>query len=126
MSTPLSVAVPFLLLLLDFRPRSRIQLNSSARQSQATAAQLLGPPKPGDGGSTLNSLRPLVWEKLPFFALSLASSIVTFLVQSKGHAVSVGVPLEPRLANAMASYLKYLGKVVWPTNLAIFYPHPHL
>src|SRR5207248_1840144 len=34
--------------------------------------------------------------------------------------------LEPRLANAVATYLRYLGRAIWPANLAIFYPHPQL
>src|SRR5207247_6681378 len=44
----------------------------------------------------------------------------------KGNAVPIGLPLEPRLANAIASYLNYLSKAVWPTNLSIFYPHPNM
>jgi tetratricopeptide (TPR) repeat protein len=31
---------------------------------------------------------------------------------------------EERLANAVESCLRYLGKFVWPTKLAIVYPHP--
>jgi len=100
------VTLPFVLLLLDYWPLGRIQLK----------------PQP----SNLKTLLPLLYEKLPFFALSAGSSLITFLVQSNGHAVSIGVPLEARLANALASYFNYLGKTVWPTNLSIFYPHPTL
>jgi len=32
--------------------------------------------------------------------------------------------LQARLTNAMVSYLEYLGKMLWPEKLAIFYPHP--
>ena len=29
-----------------------------------------------------------------------------------------------RLANAVVSYLRYIGKTLWPSSLAVFYPHP--
>jgi lipid-A-disaccharide synthase-like uncharacterized protein len=32
--------------------------------------------------------------------------------------------LETRLANALVSYVRYLFKMVWPADLASFYPHP--
>ena len=32
------------------------------------------------------------------------------------------VPLLPRLCNAALSYLRYLAKVFWPQNLAVYYP----
>jgi tetratricopeptide (TPR) repeat protein len=105
MSKPMLVTLPFVLLLLDYWPLGRFQLKTQ--------------------NSKLRTLLPLLWEKLPFLTLSLASSIITFLVQSRGHAVSSGVGLEPRLANAICSYLKYLGKAIWPVNLSIFYPHPN-
>jgi Flp pilus assembly protein TadD len=34
------------------------------------------------------------------------------------------LPLEWRLGNAAVSYVRYLGKFVWPMNLAAFYPFP--
>jgi tetratricopeptide (TPR) repeat protein len=51
---------------------------------------------------------------------------VTFWVQKKQGAVSTlsGLPLECRVSNAIASFLRYVGKTVWPTKLAPFYPHP--
>ena len=33
-------------------------------------------------------------------------------------------PLSLRVENALVSYARYLGKAVWPTHLALFYPHP--
>jgi Flp pilus assembly protein TadD len=35
-------------------------------------------------------------------------------------------PISSRLANASISYARYLGKAVWPSNLALFYPHSDL
>ncbi len=99
MSKPMLVTLPFLLLLLDFWPLQRLQ------------------PK--------NFLR-LVLEKIPFLCLAAISSVFTFIAQAKGHNVSVGLPLVSRVANAIASYLKYLGKTIWPADLAVFYPHPDI
>ena len=28
--------------------------------------------------------------------------------------------------NAIVSYVRYLGKVAWPTELSILYPHPYI
>jgi Flp pilus assembly protein TadD len=68
----------------------------------------------------------LVLEKLPFFALAAAASIVTFVVQKRGGSVTTVeyLPLGARVGNALISYCRYLGKMFWPTNLAVFYPHP--
>jgi tetratricopeptide (TPR) repeat protein len=98
MAKPMLVTLPFVLLLLDFWPLQRVEL---------------------EGGVT-----PLVKEKLPLLALAAISSIVTFLVQLNGGAVLglVRVPWALRLANALASYLAYIGKMLWPVRLAAFYP----
>jgi len=86
----------------------------------------LGERRPTFDGETLSIpwLR-LVVEKLPFFALAAASSMVTFLVQQRAGAVAaVGtLPLEQRLENAVVAYLLYLIKTVWPSGLTIFYPY---
>jgi hypothetical protein len=72
------------------------------------------------------ALLPLFLEKLPFFALSAIASVVTFVVQQRGGALAVGesLPLSARLGNALISYCRYLGKLFWPTELAVVYPHP--
>jgi tetratricopeptide (TPR) repeat protein len=66
-----------------------------------------------------------VWiEKLPLFALSVGASVIAFLAQSgSGAVLSVDqLPLAARLANAIFSYAVYAGKLIWPSNLAVFYP----
>ena len=65
-------------------------------------------------------------EKLPFFALAAVSSVVTFVAQKHGGAMTTveNLPLGARSANALISYCRYLGKLFWPTDLAVFYPHP--
>ena len=104
MSKPMLVTVPFVLWLLDYWPLGRLKTDR------------------------LRLNAPVVLEKLPFLALAAVSSIITVLVQDRGGAVSSlgDYALPGRLANATVSYLKYLGKTVWPTDLVFYYPHPSL
>jgi tetratricopeptide (TPR) repeat protein len=102
MSKPMLVTLPFLLLLLDFWPLGRFHSNIP----------------------TSISLKMLLHEKIPFFVLAAISSVVTLIVQQKGHATYLAVSLEARLANAVVSYWIYLGKTIWPLHLSIYYPHP--
>jgi tetratricopeptide (TPR) repeat protein len=104
MSKPMLVTVPFLLLLLDYWPLCRLG--------------------PRTQDSEFNTLLARLWEKLPFFALSAASCVVTVWAQSGGGAVvPVAVLSFPqRLANALAAYLGYLEQMLWPANLAVLYP----
>src|SRR6266545_2204624 len=108
MSKPMLVTWPFVLLLLDFWPLRRLCYQP--------------------GGRFGRDFLRLVREKVPFFCLVTISSIVTFLVQDRrGYVMTVGgVSLALRLVNALVSYVKYLGKTVWPAGLAIFYPHPEI
>ena len=66
----------------------------------------------------------MVLEKLPFLALSAASSVTTFVVQRKGGAVSTSLSAGERITNALVSYLRYIGKMFWPVELSVLYPHP--
>jgi len=34
------------------------------------------------------------------------------------------LPLGVRINNAVVSYVSYIDKMLWPTGLAVFYPHP--
>jgi tetratricopeptide (TPR) repeat protein len=99
MSKPMVVTLPCVLLLLDYWPLQRFNHSRVQR---------------------------LVMEKIPFFALALAASVATFMVQSHGGAVAGGekLPLGARGGNALISYCRYLEKMFWPTDLAVFYPHP--
>jgi Flp pilus assembly protein TadD len=96
MSKPMVVTLPFVLLLLDYWPLERF----------------------GPGVRT-----PLVVEKLPFFALSAASCAVTYFVQKSGGAVSQVIPFFYRVENAVLSYGRYLGRMLWPARLAVIYPY---
>ena len=66
--------------------------------------------------------------KNPLFVLAALSCIVTYIAQQKGGAVKSleAFPLGARIANAFVSYIIYIGKTIWPDNLAVYYPHPGL
>jgi tetratricopeptide (TPR) repeat protein len=68
----------------------------------------------------------LVLEKLPFLLLSFASCALTLAAQRQAYSVAstAGLPLEPRLAHAVVSYSHYLGAMIVPRHLAVFYPYP--
>jgi len=67
----------------------------------------------------------LVAEKIPLCALAAASCVVTYLVQQSGGSVDAEHSFGFRLANAMNSYVVYIGKLLWPRRLAVFYPYDH-
>ncbi|MFC1515913.1 tetratricopeptide repeat protein [Thermodesulfobacteriota bacterium] len=108
MSKPMLVTLPFLLLLLDFWPLERY--------SEANPIQ---------EGSESRSIGSLVWEKMPLFAISAVSCGLTVFLEKRGGAIaSLDLfPIKVRVANALVSYLKYMGKMIWPQDLAIFYPY---
>jgi protein O-mannosyl-transferase len=118
MAKPMLVTLPFVLLLLDFWPLQRCLAESRDRSSEAASLSL--PASSGPGVSAL------VLEKVPFLILSAASSVVTYIAQSKGGAVSSFevIPIQTRLANALVSYWHYVEKTFWPQGLSVFYPHP--
>jgi Flp pilus assembly protein TadD len=64
-------------------------------------------------------------EKLPFFAASVAVSIVTLMVHQHDAALpSIELlPVGVRFENALISYAAYIGDMFWPVNLAVFYPY---
>jgi Flp pilus assembly protein TadD len=107
MSKPMLVTLPFVLLLLDYWPLGRLG------------------PKCEKAGMKY-SLSYLLIEKVPLFAIVLASCMVTFFPLKKGGIVhSEGnYDLLIRLANIPISYVRYIIKMIWPVRLAIFYPHP--
>jgi hypothetical protein len=107
MSKPMLVTVPFLLLILDYWPLERIEpaaIPFAARKA----------------------LLPLLVEKIPFFALSIASSAITLLVQHHGAAIRTfhEYPVMVRVETILIGYISYLWKVVWPADLIILYPNP--
>jgi protein O-mannosyl-transferase len=112
MAKPMVITFPCVLLLWDYWPLQRLWPDPSASHEP--------PPYPS------RSALWLVLEKIPLFALSAASALVTMKAQAAGGAVRTitEYPLRVRLANSIVSYARYVGKAFWPVNLAPMYPHP--
>jgi protein O-mannosyl-transferase len=103
MSKATLVTLPCVMLLLEYWPLQRLT---------------------GDQWR-VKRIKELVWEKIPFFALTAAASVATIAAQKQGGAVIPveDYPLAARLENVVISYCRYLGKMFCPADLAVFYPH---
>jgi len=110
MAKPMLVTLPFVLLLLDYWPLRRFELGSRDENNSQQRRFNFG----------------LICEKMPLFFLSAVSSVVTYIVQESSGAVNslAVIPFHIRIANATVSYASYIGKMIWPHNLAVFYPYP--
>jgi Flp pilus assembly protein TadD len=120
LAKPMLVTLPCVLLLLDYWPLERIHLGQAAISRTAP-----GPPALIAQTPRKQAFR-LLFEKTPLFLLAAISSVITFLVQEGGGAVGAleVYPIKIRVANALLSYFRYMVKMIWPHNLAIFYPYP--
>ena len=104
------VTLPFVLLLLDYWPLRRWG-GSGNKASTSSPSRLFA---------------KLVLEKLPLFAMSAAMSATIWMAHQRKGDLFPGdqFPLPLRLSNAVVSYARYLKKVLWPNDLAVFYPYP--
>jgi len=93
MSKPMAVTLPFVLLLMDYWPLNRLSIKT-------------------------------VVEKIPLFVLTIISCVITYIAQQSGGSVVQfeRIPLYQRFESALLSYVCYLGKLVYPSKLAILYP----
>jgi tetratricopeptide (TPR) repeat protein len=103
MSKPMAVTLPVVLLILDVYPLGRTGLRGMVRSQWR-----------------------VVVEKVPFFVLSIVSSILTVQAQEAGGALT---PLQAsglwnRILVAIRSLVYYLYKIIWPHELVPFYPYP--
>jgi Flp pilus assembly protein TadD len=123
MSKPMLVTLPFVLLLLDYWPLQRLEIKNHPARGGTKIKNCV--PLPSLHRSTTPPLR-LVFEKLPFFALSAISCAVTFHVQHSSGAVMPlrGMTIAGRVENTLVAYVRYLGKAVWPSGLIVPYPLP--
>jgi len=105
LAKPMVVTLPAALVLLDLWPLKRVDF----------------------AGNPLGQLFKLIVEKLPLFGLSVFSAVLTVMAQHGGGAMQTveSFPLSLRISNAFVSYVAYLGELVVPVNLAVFYPYPH-
>jgi tetratricopeptide (TPR) repeat protein len=98
MSKPMLVTLPFVMLVLDYWPLGRV--------------------------SGRTQIGRLVAEKIPFFLMSVVGSYITTRAQKLAIQPLEHLPLAERVANALMAYARYLGKTVWPADLALPYLHP--
>ena len=106
MSKPMLVTLPFVLLLLDYWPLNRFRRLDPINSSR----NLL--------------VSKIIYEKAPLVALAVASSIITLFVQQNAMTEPIILPFLDRSANAIISYTTYIGRMIWPFQLSIIYPHP--
>jgi protein O-mannosyl-transferase len=99
LAKPMLVTLPCVLLLLDYWPLGRL---------------------------TPGAWRRVVAEKLPWFLMSAASSVITVIAQSSAGAMETlqESSIPARLCVALTGYLEYLVKLCWPVRLAVLYPKP--
>ena len=100
MAKPMLVTLPFTLILLDYWALERFDKWNVA------------------------SLLPLIKEKLPLFALTVLSAVITIFAQKAGGAIQTieTISLSDRVFNAIISYAKYLVMLFYPANLGVWYP----
>ncbi len=107
MSKPMIVTLPITLLALDFWPLGRLGIGT-------------------EGAGARRRLVAAVGEKAPLLALSAAAGALAVVAQRSAGALGdlTDYPPGARAANAAVGAASYLGSLLWPTGLAIFYPHP--
>jgi tetratricopeptide (TPR) repeat protein len=103
MSKPMAITLPIVLIILDYFPLERLDLKS-----------------------VLRSNRKVLIEKLPFFVLSIGSSVITVMAQQSEGAIHSFelIMLGDRVLVALRALSFYLYKMIWPINLAPLYPYP--
>ncbi len=99
MSKGMLVTLPFLLLLLDYWPLGRLNLENRAQAWR------------------------LLVEKIPLFLLSAASCVMTSLSPER-IAPALQMSLQARIENAVVSYVIYVKQMLYPVGLELPYFNP--
>ena len=137
MAKPMLVTLPFVLLLLDYWPLQRFgQKRAVSDKPESPTGSQSEPRATPSARCIMNEsdatehkdgwgagVRILVIEKIPFLALIPIFSFLAYIAQGEGVTY---LPWNVKISNAIVSYVVYIGKMVWPANLAVFYPHPGL
>jgi Flp pilus assembly protein TadD len=117
---PMLVTLPFVLLLLDFWPLGRTRFSPCEGNVQKHTEKWT----PSDEGR--RSFARLLIEKIPLFILSILSAVMTMKAASQEALADTEVlPMVSRIENAAMSCVRYIGKMLWPDGLAVFYPYLH-
>jgi hypothetical protein len=98
---PMLVTWPFLFLLLDYWPLNRIDSFSIKQNAK------------------------LIIEKIPFAIFSIGVSILTYMAQDASGSIAAvqKFPIHIRFMNSIISYFEYILLTIFPSNLAVIYPH---
>ena len=104
LAKPMLVTLPFVFLLLDYWPLGRFSFQDAT-------------------GNRTGRVLSLILEKVPLFCLS-GLSVIASSVSVQAIKSLETVPMTMRIGNALVSYVKYMGKMFWPFNLAVYYPFP--
>jgi Tfp pilus assembly protein PilF len=133
---PVVVTLPLVLLLLDYWPLNRLSILrlrsgqvadcplESRRDSEDLVPEILRISR----GRLPNEKRKyfgLICEKIPLLIMSIVLSVITVIAQKSGGVIARtdAVPLAMRIANMFVSYISYIGKMIWPVGLPVFYPY---
>jgi Flp pilus assembly protein TadD len=106
------VTLPCVLLLLDFWPLGRLRIKGQDTDSSHEGANF---------GATICSLGFALVEKAPLLLLALLCSLIALGTQYPEVTLEER-PLGLRLEHAVMAYSVYLRKMIWPVDLAPFYP----
>lgn len=112
MAKPQIITFPFVLLLWDYWPLQRM---FAADQSFDPRRDEAIPPR---------SFSSLIKEKIPLFVICVVDAALTCIAQHVGSPDQWPYTFSIRLGNAIVSYARYVGMALWPSQLAILYPHP--
>lgn len=113
MAKPQIIMLPFVLLLWDYWPLQR--MFSDRKASGKGAHDTPFPPK---------RLFWLLTEKIPLLILCAASALATMKAQRVGRPQHWQYSTWIRSGNAIVAYVRYIGKALWPSKLAVMYLHP--
>ena len=115
MSKSMLVTAPIVLLVLDYWPLRRFK----------QIASTTGKAKILRSDNQRRIIQRLFLEKVPLLILSAGAGIITFALQKRAAGSIPSLPFLWRAQNAVVSYVIYAWKTLWPTHLAVFYPHPN-
>ena len=103
LSKPMVATLPFTLLLLDGWPLGRWPVCRFDR----------------------NRAGRLILEKIPLGILSLLALWAALRAQRQAGAITdlQALPVTVRAANAVVTYVSYIGKFLWPSGLTVHYPY---
>jgi len=110
MAKPQIITFPFVLLLWDYWPLRRMFADKDAEGKPSEFAPM--------------GFWALVNEKIPLIIISAGSALITMKAQHAGHPENWPFTAWIRIGYCFVAYMRYLGKAIWPSHLALLYVHP--